>query len=129
MGCRIFTFPDDFPVVLHIGIAFSTDNQHHGAAIQSELIHQRFALWVKMYGAENAQTDSARLSGNHPWIGAERITQYAHPERGYGILTGDKLGGAVAQNVPAQRIGFAAGQACHNRGHAAANVDDLTFDA
>ena len=74
----MFAFPDNFAVVLHVGVAFSADNQHHGIFVQRQFFHQALTLRVIMNRCENAQTDSAEFTGDDARVVALRITQHAH---------------------------------------------------
>ena len=65
---RMFAFPDDFAIVLNVGVAFGANHQHHGIAIQLELVHQRFALRMEMNRRQQAETDGAGFAGNNARI-------------------------------------------------------------
>ena len=72
---RMFAFPDDFPIVLNVGVAFGANHQHHGIAIQLELVHQRFALRMEMNRRQQAETDGAGFAGNNARILARRVSR------------------------------------------------------
>ncbi|MCQ4856865.1 hypothetical protein NE471_28670, partial [Escherichia coli] len=50
----VFAFPDNFAVVLHVGVAFSADNQHHGIFVQRQFFHHRF---VQQFGNQLAKLE------------------------------------------------------------------------
>ena len=114
LNCRILAVPQDFPELHGVGVALGGEHQHLAETVQAQEIPQVLVLVSLHDGGDEAHAHGAGLTGNDGGVALHGHAQHSHTTGADPVGAGDKSGNMVAQDVPGDNVGLAAGKARHN---------------
>ena len=113
----IFTVPQHLAELHGVGVALGGEHEHLAEAVQADGLPELLVFIGLHDGGDEAHAHRAGLAGDHHRIALDGDAQHPHAPGAHPVGAGDKGGGVVAQDIPGDGVGLAAGQAGHDGLH------------